>query len=332
MAYTAQQLNTAREIIAVGLSMNATRREIKSALETGLMESSLDPNAKNQWGFVGWRQEHPKFYGRFNRRDPRGQARRYFREARAVRGRGLKSYQIAAAVQRPEPSARGKYAQFAGQAGALLRQLGGAGGGGGASRGPASGGSGGSASSRVVPGKTTVDIDAALIDALISGKKSPVTRALHAVGEGLYTSTSPDRIVQAAQDEGATVPRYGKGRAKLGPGADRQGMRTKPKVLSFVSQIAQMVGEDLTIGTGTRHSRMTVDGNVSQHWTGDAADVPAAGRRLIRLGQAALIAAGMDPAQARKQRGGLYNVGRYQIIFNTHEGGDHTDHLHVGVR
>jgi hypothetical protein len=32
-----------------------------------------------------------------------------------------------------------------------------------------------------------------------------------------------------------------------------------------------------------------------------------------------------------RQDGGLYNIGRYQIIFNTHEGGDHTNHLHVGV-
>jgi hypothetical protein len=177
-----------------------------------------------------------------------------------------------------------------------------------------------------------VDLDAALIDALISGKKSPVSRALFAVGEGQYTKTTPDRIVQNAQDPEATNARYGKGRGKLGPTADRQGMRTKPKVLSFVSQIAQIVGEDLTITTGSRHSRMTVDGNVSQHWTGNAADIPATGRRLIRLGQAALIAAGMDPSQARKKQGGLYNVGGRQIIFNTHQGGNHTDHLHVGVR
>ena len=180
-----------------------------------------------------------------------------------------------------------------------------------------------------------MDIDAALIDALISGKKSPVSRALHALGTGEYTSTSPDRIVQGAQDPGATVPRYGKGRAKLAPGADRQGARTSPKVINFVSQIAQIVGEDLTIGTGTRHSRMTVNGNVSEHWTGNAADIPARGQRLIRLGQAALIAAGMDPAKARRIKGGLHNVGGHQIIFNCSGsgcGGNHTDHLHVSAR
>jgi hypothetical protein len=44
----------------------------------------------------------------------------------------------------------------------------------------------------------------------------------------------------------------------------------------------------------------------------------------------------MDPKKARQQTGGLFNVTRgnkrYQIIFNTQEGGDHTTHLHVGVK
>jgi hypothetical protein len=176
------------------------------------------------------------------------------------------------------------------------------------------------------------DVEQALIDALVSGKKNPVTRAVGAVGAGLYDR--PDKEVkrmQAHQDDGAEPARYGEGRAKLGPTADRQGARTKDVVIKFVSRIAQLVGEDLTISTGTNHSRMTVNGHVSHHWTGRAADIPARGRRLIRLGQAALIAAGMSPAQARRQKGGLYNVGGHQIIFNTHQGGDHTDHLHVSA-
>jgi hypothetical protein len=65
---------------------------------------------------------------------------------------------------------------------------------------------------------------------------------------------------------------------------------------------------------------------VSDHWGGNAADIPASGRNLIRIGRAALIAAGMSPAQARKAKGGIYNVRGGQIIFNTT---DHYDHLHV---
>lgn len=113
--------------------------------------------------------------------------------------------------------------------------------------------------------------------------------------------------------------------------ADRPGVATQPVVKRFVAEIAGLVGHPLTIGTGTNHSRMTVNGNVSDHWSGHAADIPATGAELIRLGQAALVAAGMSPAQARKQRGGLYNVGGHQIIFNTHIGGNHTNHLHVSA-
>lgn len=108
--------------------------------------------------------------------------------------------------------------------------------------------------------------------------------------------------------------------------------RLKPVLVSFARSVAAEFGEPLTGSDGTGHSRLTVNGNVSQHTTGNATDIPATGKRLIRMGQAALIAAGMPREQARQQTGGLYNVNGHQIIFNTHEGGDHTDHLHISAR
>jgi len=121
---------------------------------------------------------------------------------------------------------------------------------------------------------------------------------------------------------------------KLGPRADRAGTPTQAPVLAFVGALGKRARRRLEIGTGTNHSRLTVDGNVSNHWNGMAADVPAKGRELRRLGYLALLQAGMSPQQARKARqtGGLFNVGKYQVIFATNEGGDHYDHLHVGVR
>jgi hypothetical protein len=56
------------------------------------------------------------------------------------------------------------------------------------------------------------------------------------------------------------------------------------------------------------------------------------GKALTRAGRRALILAGMSPKQANKIKGGLFNIGGYQIIFNTHEGGNHFNHLHVGLR
>ena len=91
-------------------------------------------------------------------------------------------------------------------------------------------------------------------------------------------------------------------------------------------------GSPLTIGTGSNHHEFVSGTNRrSDHWFGDAADVPMSGQNLTRLGQDALIAAGMDPAQARKQTGGVFNVGGYNILFNTNVGGNHYNHLHVGL-
>jgi len=113
---------------------------------------------------------------------------------------------------------------------------------------------------------------------------------------------------------------------------DRPGVKTGQGILNFASQVAAQYGHPITLGTGTKHNKYSTSGLVSAHYSGNALDLPAVGKPLIAMGQAALIAAGMDPAEARKQTGGLYNVGNHQIIFNTQEGGDHTNHLHVGLR
>jgi hypothetical protein len=120
----------------------------------------------------------------------------------------------------------------------------------------------------------------------------------------------------------------------LGKTADRPGVSTRRAVLQFVGSLGMRYGRPLTIGTGTNHDRLTVDGNVSNHWTGMAADIPATGAQLRRLGYLALIQAGMDPKEAARARktGGLFNVGPYQIIFATKIGGNHFNHLHFGIR
>jgi hypothetical protein len=129
------------------------------------------------------------------------------------------------------------------------------------------------------------------------------------------------------------TPSAAAGRVTLSKGADRPGVSTNPAVLDFVGQIAGLANTPLQIGTGTNHNQYVAGTNrESAHWVGNAADVPASGAQLTRLGQDALIAAGMPPAQARQQQGGLFNVGGYQVIFNSMEGGNHFNHLHVGLR
>lgn len=152
----------------------------------------------------------------------------------------------------------------------------------------------------------------------------------------------PDQAVtgdlKVTRKPGKTVKVQG-GEQPLGGGKGAGGFtvtgadpgRLKPELLTFARKVARIYGGPLTGDSGAGHSRLTVNGNVSEHTTGNATDIPAVGKKLIRMGRAALIAAGMPRAQALKQTGGLFNVGNHQIIFNTHEGGDHTNHLHVST-
>lgn len=155
-------------------------------------------------------------------------------------------------------------------------------------------------------------------------------------GQGLPASQQ----APAAPGQQASVPRASGlgagGEVRIAPGANRAGVGLTPGILKVVRAVAAQAGGPLTVGTGTNHNRLTVDGNVSDHWSGNATDIPSSGDRLTKLGQNALIAAGMDPAQARQQHGGLFNLPygkhrRIQVIFNTNQGGNHYNHLHVGV-
>jgi hypothetical protein len=129
------------------------------------------------------------------------------------------------------------------------------------------------------------------------------------------------------------LPRNWRKYVKPGADMDRAGVATNPAVFDFVGKIGSIYGRPLTIGTGSNHPQYVKDSNrVSDHWYGLAADIPMVGSDLTRLGQDALIAAGMSEAQARKVSswsGGNYNG--YNILFNTNVGGNHYNHLHVGL-
>jgi hypothetical protein len=133
----------------------------------------------------------------------------------------------------------------------------------------------------------------------------------------------------AAQFASQSTPAY---TATLAPAADRQGVSTNSAVLAFANAVANWNGHNLTIGTGTNHNQYVKGSSrQSEHWTGNAADIPASGDALTKLGQDALIAAGMPEDEARTKTGGVFNVNGYQILFNTNTGGNHFNHLHIGV-
>lgn len=136
--------------------------------------------------------------------------------------------------------------------------------------------------------------------------------------------------------DGTRGDRAADGRVVVPASANRPGVDVTPGVLRVARMVAAEYGKPLRVGTGTRHSRMTTSGNVSDHWTGNGLDIPAAGEELTKMGRAALVALGMSPEEARKAKGGIYNLRygkkrRVQVIFNTTQGGNHFNHLHIGV-
>jgi len=136
-----------------------------------------------------------------------------------------------------------------------------------------------------------------------------------------------------AASKAPSSPAQGNGSIKYQSGTPRL---KHPSIQGALRDTSSILGQPLTVGTSTNHSKYTTSGNVSDHYVGNGADVPATGQALTRMGQAALQALGMSPAEARRQTGGLFNLTkngkRYQVIFNTTQGGNHYNHLHIGVR
>jgi hypothetical protein len=135
------------------------------------------------------------------------------------------------------------------------------------------------------------------------------------------------------------------GRVIIAPGANLPGKPIQPMTLKYLERMAALIHKPITITTGTNHDEFTVNGNVSDHFSGHAADIGMAanggtddGPVGDRIMEAALVLAGVPQATARAeaQRGGLFNNTRdnmrIQCIWKTNDGGNHHNHVHVGVR
>ena len=135
------------------------------------------------------------------------------------------------------------------------------------------------------------------------------------------------------------------GKVTVAAGADRAGVSIQPIVLRYVAAMAGLAGRPIVITTGTNHSQYTVDGGVSDHWDGHAADLGMAangGTDDSPIGDtimtACLVLGGVPPGKAKSEAdaGGLYTLEhdglRIQCIWKTYAGGNHHNHVHVGVR
>jgi hypothetical protein len=152
---------------------------------------------------------------------------------------------------------------------------------------------------------------------------------------------------QAAAGPGSCelAPSASGGVVQIAPGANLAGRPLAPETLTFLARVTALYGGPLVVTTGTNHSRYTVDGSVSDHADGHAADLGMAANGGSddspvgdRIMTACLIAAGVPAAQAgvEARRGGLYTLEhdglRVQCIWKTDEGGNHHNHVHIAAR
>ena len=135
------------------------------------------------------------------------------------------------------------------------------------------------------------------------------------------------------------------GKVIIAPGANLPGRPINPITLDYVERMAAVAQRPITITTGTRHSKFTVNGNISDHFSGHAVDIGMAANGGSddspvgdRIMEAALRLAGVPAGKAGPQaRGGglftfVHDGKRIQCIWKTNLGGNHHNHVHVGVR
>ena len=163
----------------------------------------------------------------------------------------------------------------------------------------------------------------------------------HAYAKGEFSTSAGSSGCSASSLAASGVP----GKVVVAPGANRAGAPLAKITLDYVAAMAGLYGKPIVISTGTNHDRLTVDGNVSDHWDGHAADLGMVlnggvdgGRVGDGLMAACLEVAGVPAERALgiAQQGGLYTLHhhglRIQCIWKTYAGGDHYTHVHVGVR
>jgi hypothetical protein len=125
-------------------------------------------------------------------------------------------------------------------------------------------------------------------------------------------------------------------------GANNAGEPLTRTTLEYVARMAHRLGMTLKINCGTNHSKMTANGNPSDHVGGHAADLGMGynggtndGPLGDRIAAAALMEAGLSSGQAMSlaKGGGIHNVNhggqRIQVIWKAV---GHHDHVHVGLK
>lgn len=191
----------------------------------------------------------------------------------------------------------------------------------------------------MTPARTEENVDAAILDALLNRKswKQPLMGdVMGRLDSGAYTQHIPAQL-QEGELETETKRQGGKGKQGGGGPASPEGdtgllSGTHARIVPY-SQRAKELG---LVGTGKRATRNTSSGNVSDHFLGNriatARDWSGTEQAMDQL--AAEIAA--DLGHKGWKGGGVLNVVkdgyRYQLIYRTMDGGNHYNHVHLGIK
>jgi len=164
------------------------------------------------------------------------------------------------------------------------------------------------------------------------------------------TSTTPDDGLTAGvptggcADLGGLTAGTGDSSFTTAPGANAPGRPLSPALTAFIGRMATFYDGTLVVTTGTNHDKYTTSGNVSDHYTGNGGDFGMVlnhgtddGPVGDAIAASAFLAAGLprDVAISRGRAGGsqtiLSNGLRIQVIWKSDVGGNHHNHVHVGI-
>lgn len=188
----------------------------------------------------------------------------------------------------------------------------------------------------VTPG---VDNSAARVQALqsfLANKNTDPVRLALQVRELKDTPAVTRKVHDGGSDDDSESDTPAKGHYTVADGANRAGVPMNQGIKDFLARMSAS-GRSFNVGTGSNHSKMSASGLVSDHWGGNAGDIPATGKQGDLIAAHAIRAAtGMSFQQALKKarQGGIQNYQtsdgkRAQIIWRAP---GHHDHVHVGVR
>jgi hypothetical protein len=159
--------------------------------------------------------------------------------------------------------------------------------------------------------------------------------------QGPDTAQGVGSAIAGAQSGPQAPQTGGHGKVTIAPGADRSGVGLQKPILSFLSTVAGRAGRPINITTGTNHNQFVAGSNrQSDHWTGNAADIaePIDSRQGDLLAAHAISTAGGIPFQkalGMARKGGVFNFqtpqGRVQVLWKTMVGGNHHNHVHIGL-